>query len=176
MALLPIITAPDARLKVKSKRVETVDDQTRQLMDDMLETMYAAPGIGLAAIQVGVAQQIIVMDLSDGADGSANPRYFINPELVWKSPVCSPYEEGCLSVPGQYAEVDRPSECRVRFLDYHGQPQEMACTGLLATCLQHEMDHLEGVLFVDYLSPVKRNMILRKVQKAKKIKASEQAA
>lgn len=167
MAIRPIITAPDPRLKQISKPVDGVDDALRALMDDMLETMYDAPGIGLAAIQVGEPIRVIVMDLAhDGEE--PEPRYFVNPEILWTSDDDRIHEEGCLSVPDFYDEVVRPDECKVRFLDYHGAEQEIHCTGMLAVCIQHEMDHLEGVLFVDHLSRLKRQMILRKLQKAKK--------
>lgn len=171
MAMLPIITAPDPRLKAVSAPVERVDDALRQLMDDMLETMYAAPGIGLAAIQVGVAKRVLVIDIEGDAE-NPRPHYFVNPEIIWESEELATYNEGCLSVPEQYAEVDRPAEVKVRYLDYHGQPQEQHFTGLMATCLQHEMDHLEGVLFIDHLSNLKRNMILRKLKKAQRLAAS----
>jgi peptide deformylase len=179
MALLDIIETPDPRLRVKSTPVTEVNDRVRQLMADMLETMYAAPGIGLAAIQVGVPERILVIDLHDGAkleglsaddaeQRARNPRYFINPEIVWASETLVPYNEGCLSVPEQYAEVERPAQIRVRYLDYHGVLQEEEMSGLLATCLQHEMDHLEGVLFVDHLSRLKRDMLLRKLEKSRR--------
>ncbi|MBI1262060.1 MAG: peptide deformylase [Rhizobiales bacterium] len=167
MALRNIITAPDPRLKQVSTPVEKVDDELRALMDDMLETMYAAPGIGLAAIQVGVPKQVIVMDLS-GEDDAPAPRYFVNPEILSTSEDHAIYEEGCLSVPDFYEDVERPAQCRVRFLDYQGEIREMDCDGLLATCLQHEMDHLKGVLFIDHLSRVKREMMLKKLLKQKK--------
>lgn len=168
MAIRNIITAPDPRLKQTSTPVEKVDDELRVLMDDMLETMYAAPGIGLAAIQVGVPKQVIVMDLS-GEDEAPAPRYFINPEILSSSDDFAVYEEGCLSVPDFYEDVERPAQCRVRFLDYQGEIREMDCDGLLATCLQHEMDHLKGVLFIDHLSRVKREMMLKKLIKQKKM-------
>ncbi|SRR5690606_10739214 len=164
MAILPIITAPDPRLKLKSKPVAAVTDDTRKFMDDMLETMYAAPGIGLAAIQVGVPERILVIDIA-GEGEPRNPQYFVNPEIVWASEELAVYNEGCLSVPEQYADVARPAEVKVRYLDYDGAEQEIHATGLLATCLQHEMDHLEGVLFIDHLSRLKRDMILRKVKR-----------
>lgn len=174
MAIREILTAPDPRLKQVSKPVERVDDELRRLMDDMLETMYAAPGIGLAAIQIGVPKQVIVMDLA--REGEApQPRYFINPEIIWTSDEYATYEEGCLSVPELYEDVDRPAECRVRFLDYQGEIRELDCEGLLATCIQHEMDHLKGVLFIDHLSKLKRSMILKKLTKAKKFQEKEPA-
>ncbi|MFO1237025.1 MAG: peptide deformylase [Alphaproteobacteria bacterium] len=167
MAIRPILTAPDPRLKTISKPVERVDDALRALMDDMLDTMYDAPGIGLAAIQIGVPQRVIVMDLA-GKDEEKQPRFFVNPEILWRSEELSFYEEGCLSVPEMYEDVQRPARIRARWLDYHGQEVEMEADGMLATCLQHEMDHLEGVLFIDHLSKLKRDIILRKMTKAKK--------
>ncbi len=167
MAIRPILTAPDPRLKTISKPVETVDDELRALMDDMLETMYDAPGIGLAAIQIGVPKRVIVMDLA-GKDEEPQPRYFVNPEITWTSDEMSSYEEGCLSVPEMYEDVQRPARIKARWLDYHGNPVEVEADGMLATCLQHEMDHLEGVLFIDHLSKLKRDIILRKMTKAKK--------
>lgn len=174
MAIREIITAPDPRLKQVSKPVERVDDELRRLMDDMLETMYAAPGIGLAAIQVGVPKQVIVMDLAR-EDEAPQPRYFVNPEILWTSDELTTYEEGCLSVPELYEDVDRPAQCRVRFLDYQGEIRELDCDGILATCIQHEMDHLKGVLFIDHLSKLKRSMILKKLTKAKKLQEKEPA-
>jgi len=169
MALREIITAPDPRLKQVSKPVEKVDDALRALMDDMLETMYDAPGIGLAAIQVGEPVRVIVMDLAGEGETPA-PRYFVNPEILWTSDDLASYEEGCLSVPDYYDEVERPALCKVKFLDYNGDEQVLDCEGLLATCIQHEMDHLEGVLFIDYLSRLKRDRAVKKVQKAKRLK------
>jgi len=171
MTIRNIITAPDARLKQISKPVEAVTDETRTLMDDMLETMYAAPGIGLAAIQVGVPLRVIVMDLASEGEEPA-PRYFINPEILEAADDLATYSEGCLSVPDFYEDVDRPAKIRVRYLDYDGEIQEIEAEGMLATCLQHEMDHLEGILFVDHLSKLKRSMILRKLQKQKRIEES----
>lgn len=171
MAILPIITAPDPFLKKVSQPVEQVDDALRKLMDNMVETMYAAPGIGLAAIQVGVVKRILVLDIAPDGE-PRNPQYFVNPEIIWESTEYTSYNEGCLSLPDQYADVDRPAEIKVKYLDYEGNPQEVHATGLLATCLQHEMDHLEGVLFVDHISLVKRSMIMRKLQKARRFGAS----
>ena len=175
MALLPILTAPDPRLKVKAKEVAAVDDETRRLMDDMLETMRAAPGIGLAAPQVGVAKRVIVVDLSK--DGEAEKRVYkmANPEIVWQSAELAVYNEGCLSLPEHYADVERPAEVRVRYLDENNKKQELHASGLLATCVQHEIDHLEGILFVDHISPLKRNIILRKLAKLKRQKQPEPA-
>jgi peptide deformylase len=167
MALLPILTAPDPRLKQKAARVEAVDDIVRRLMDDMLETMYQAPGIGLAAPQVGVSRRIIVMDIGK-TEEDRQPIRMANPEIVWASDDDNTYEEGCLSVPEHYAEVVRPRAIRVRYLDEQNEIREMDADGLLATVLQHEMDHLDGVLFIDHLSSLKRNMILRKLLKTKK--------
>jgi peptide deformylase len=185
MALRPILVAPDPRLKQVSEPVSEVTDELRRLMDDMLETMYAAPGIGLAAIQIGVAKRVIVIDLGkpkEGADGEGeegetsskkekrdpDPMYFVNPEIVWASDDLVLCEEGCLSVPDLYDEVERPSRVKVRYLDYHGRRQEIDCEGMLAVCIQHEMDHLEGVLFIDHLSRLKREMMLKKLQKSRK--------
>lgn len=170
MAILPIIETPDPRLRVISQPVEQVDDALRRLMDDMLETMYAAPGIGLAAIQVGVPKRVLVIDLQ--RDDVKEPRYFANPEIIWESDEFSVYNEGCLSVPEQYAEVERPARIRVKYIDYQGQPQEEEMDGLMATCIQHEMDHLEGVLFVDHLSRLKRDMLLKKLEKARRQKGA----
>ena len=169
MAMLSIITAPDPRLKVKCKPVERVDRQVRRLMDDMLETMYAAPGIGLAAPQVGVRKRVLVVDVAKEADKPA-PLCMANPEILWTSDELVSFEEGCLSLPDQYAEVARPARCRVRYLDENDALRELETEGLLATCIQHEIDHLDGVLFVDHLSALKRSMILRKLAKAKKLK------
>ncbi|MBX3492756.1 MAG: peptide deformylase [Parvibaculum sp.] len=174
MAIREIITAPDPRLKEVSKPVDKVDDGLRALMDDMLETMYAAPGIGLAAIQIGVPKQVIVMDLARDGEKPA-PRYFINPEILWTSEDTAVYEEGCLSVPDMYEDVERPARCRVRYLDYQGEIREEECDELLATCLQHEMDHLKGILFIDHLSRVKRSMMLKKLIKQKKLQEKEPA-
>ena len=174
MALLPILTAPDPRLKKKSVAVASVDDDTRQLMDDMLETMYDAPGIGLAAPQVGVLKRVIVLDI-DREDTKTGPLFMANPEIVEASDEDATYEEGCLSVPEHYSDVVRPARVTVRYLDRDGQKQELACEGLLATCVQHEIDHLDGILFIDHISALKRNMILRKLLKARKEKDREEA-
>lgn len=174
MTIRDIITAPDPRLKQHSKPVERVDDELRRLMDDMLETMYAAPGIGLAAIQIGVPKEVIVMDLAR-EDEKPCPRYFVNPEILWTSDEFAVYEEGCLSVPEFYEDVERPARCRIRFLDYQGEIREMDCDGVLATCIQHEMDHLKGILFIDHLSKLKRSMMLKKLVKAKKLQEKEPA-
>ncbi len=172
MARLPIVEVPDPRLRKISSPVEQVDDGVRALVADMFETMYAAPGIGLAAIQVGVPKRILVIDLQEpeeeGGAPVKDPRVFINPEILGHSDQEVPYTEGCLSVPDQYAEVDRPDRIRARWLDLDGKPHDEEITGLLATCLQHEMDHLEGILFIDHLSRLKREMILKKLAKQRK--------
>ena len=170
MALLPILVAPDPALKKISAPVKQVDAGVRKLMDDMLETMYQAPGIGLAAPQVGVLKRVIVLDLVREGE-EPQPLRLANPEVVWVSDDDATYNEGCLSVPEHYADVVRPAACRVRYIDYDNKPQEMAAEGLLATCLQHEIDHLDGVLFIDHLTSLKRNIILRKLLKAKKAAA-----
>ena len=167
MALRQILTEPNKILREKSLSVETVDEDLQKLMNDMLETMYAAPGIGLAAIQVGVPKRVIVLDIAP-KDEPRNPMFFVNPEIIKKSDNNSTYEEGCLSVPGQFAEIDRPDKCQIKYLDYHGQPKEIKAEGMLATCIQHEMDHLEGILFIDYLSKLKKSMIIKKLSKQKK--------
>ena len=167
MALREILTEPNRILRQKSLPVDKVDDNLQKLMDDMLETMYAAPGIGLAAIQVGVTKRVIVLDIAR-KDEPKNPMYFVNPEIIKNSKNNSTYEEGCLSVPGQFAEIDRPDKCHVKYLDYYGQPKEIKAEGMLATCIQHEMDHLEGILFIDYLSKLKKSIIVKKLSKQKK--------
>ncbi len=173
MALLPIITAPDPRLKKLSKPVDTVDAEVGRLMDDMLETMYDAPGVGLAAPQVGVLKRVIVVDVAD-KDSEPQPLMLANPELTWVSDEDTSYEEGCLSLPEHYAEVVRPAAVKLRYLDRQNEIRELAADGLLATCIQHEIDHLDGILFVDHLSALKRNMILRKLLKAKKAEKGSQ--
>ena len=166
MTIKKILTEPDPFLRQKSENVDKVDKEVRKLIDDMLDTMYAAPGIGLAAIQVGVPKRIIVIDLSK--EEEKNPLYFVNPKIILKSDTKATYEEGCLSVPGQFAEIDRPDQCLVNYLDYNGKQQELNAEGPLATCIQHEMDHLEGILFIDYLSKLKKNFITKKLSKQKK--------
>jgi len=164
MALREIITVPNPLLKQVSQPVDKVDDALRALMDDMLETMYDAPGIGLAAIQIGVPKRVIVMDLSrEGED--KQPRYFVNPEITWASEDTAPYEEGCLSVPEYFDEVERPARVKLRYLNYQGEQVEEDADGLFAVCIQHEMDHLEGVLFIDHLSRLKREQAVKKVKK-----------
>ena len=167
MALRQILTEPNKILRQKSIPVDKVDLDLQKLMDDMLETMYAAPGIGLAAIQVGIPKRVIVLDISQ-KEGTKKPMFFVNPEIIEKSKSNSIYEEGCLSVPGQFAEIERPEKCHIRYLDYNGKESEIQAEGMLATCIQHEMDHLEGVLFIDYLSNLKKTMIVKKLSKQKK--------
>ena len=167
MALREILTEPNAILREKSLNVDMVDKDLQKLMDDMLETMYAAPGIGLAAIQIGIPKRVIILDI-DQKEGQKNPMFFVNPEIIEKSENSSTYEEGCLSVPGQFAEITRPEKCFIKYLDYYGQKKEIKAEGMLATCIQHEMDHLEGILFIDYLSKLKRTMIVKKLSKQKK--------
>ena len=167
MTIRKILVEPDPFLRQKSKKVEKVDDDIRSLMDDMLETMYDAPGIGLAAIQIGIPKRVIVIDLAKENE-KKQPLYFVNPEIITKSEIDLTYEEGCLSVPGQFAEIDRPDKCKVKYLDYNGKEQILNAEGLLATCIQHEIDHLEGILFIDYLSKLKRSMITKKLSKQKK--------
>jgi len=173
MAILPILEVPDPRLRRKALPVAEVDAGIRTLIADMFETMYAAPGIGLAAVQVGSLARVFVMDLqTEGEDGVAvrNPRAFVNPEVLWASDELSTYNEGCLSIPDQYAEVERPARVRARWLDSDGVSHEEELEGLPATCLQHEIDHLDGVLFVDHLTRLKRDILLRKLAKARKDK------
>jgi len=167
MAIRTILTAPDPRLKKKSRPVGSVDAEVRRLMDDMLETMYEAPGIGLAAPQLGELKRVIVLDI-DREDVKTGPLFMANPEIVEASDEDATYEEGCLSVPEHYSDVVRPATVTVRYLDRDGATKEMACEGLLATCVQHEIDHLDGILFIDHISSLKRNMILRKLLKARK--------
>ena len=171
MTVRPILTAPDPRLQAVSTDVEAVTGEIRALIDDMADSMYAAEGIGLAAIQIGVAKRILVIDL-DQKDGARNPRAFINPKIVWTSDEMATFEEGCLSVPEIWDDVERPARCRAEYLDKDGKPQVLEADGLLATCLQHEMDHLNGVLFIDHLSRLKRSMAIRKLTKAKKLAAA----
>ena len=172
MALLPIIETPDPLLRRISQPVEAVDDDLRKLIADMFDTMYAAPGIGLAAIQVGVPKRVLVIDLQEpeeeGGDPVRDPRVFINPEILEASDTFQVYSEGCLSVPDQYAEVERPDRIRARWLDEKGETHEEELDGLLGICLQHEMDHLEGILFIDHLSRLKRDMVLKKLAKSRK--------
>ena len=167
MTIRKILTEPDPFLRQKSESVENVDDSIRKIMDDMLETMYKAPGIGLAAIQIGIPKRIIVLDISKDPE-KKEPMYFVNPEKIYVSKDQITYEEGCLSVPGQFAEIDRPDKCHIKYLDYNDESKELKADGLLATCIQHEMDHLEGILFIDYLSKLKRSVIAKKLSKQKK--------
>ena len=171
MTARPILTAPDPRLQAVSTDVERVDDEIRALVADMTDSMYAAEGIGLAAIQIGVAKRILVIDL-DQKEGNKNPRAFINPKITWASEEMSTYEEGCLSVPEIWDDVERPARIKAEYLDIDGKPQTLEADGLLATCLQHEMDHLNGVLFIDHLSRLKKNMAIKKLTKAKKLQAA----
>ena len=166
MAIKTIITEPNKILRQVSKQVEKVGDEEKKIMDDMLETMYQANGIGLAAIQIGIPKRIIVIDLAKGEE-KKNPMYFVNPVIKNKNQNLATYEEGCLSVPDQFAEVDRPSTCEVEYLDYHGEKKILKAEGLIATCIQHEMDHLQGILFIDYLSKLKKSMIIKKLSKDK---------
>jgi len=170
MAIRPILTVPNPILKEVSKPVEKVTDETRALMDDMLATMYAAPGIGLAAIQIGVPLNVIVMDLSK-EDAKPAPQYFVNPEILEDVDELKPYNEGCLSVPDVYEDIDRPERVKLTYLDYDGKRITEWCEGLYAVCIQHEMDHLKGVVFIDYLSRLKRERAVKKVVKAEKLKA-----
>ena len=166
MSVKTILTEPNKILRQVSKPVDHVGSDEKKLMDDMLDTMYAANGIGLAAVQIGVPKRIIVMDISKD-EKKKEPRYFVNPVIKKKNPIKTTYEEGCLSVPNQFAEIDRPKECEVEYLDYNGQKKTLNAEGLLATCIQHEMDHLEGILFIDYLSKLKKSMIIKKLSKNK---------
>ena len=166
MTVKKILTEPNEILRQISKPVEKVGKEEQKLMDDMLETMYSANGIGLAAVQIGVPKRIIVMDLSKD-DNKKEPRYFVNPVIKNKDNLKITYEEGCLSVPNQFAEIDRPKKCEVEYLDYNGDKKNIQAEGLLATCIQHEMDHLEGILFIDYLSKLKKSMIIKKLSKTK---------
>jgi peptide deformylase len=166
MSVKKILTEPNKLLRQVSKSVDKVGDEERALMDDMLDTMYDAPGIGLAAIQIGIPKRIIVMDISRDED-KKEPRYFVNPIIKNRNEEKAKYEEGCLSVPDQFAEIERPNACEVEYLDYDGKKQLLKADGLLATCIQHEMDHLEGILFIDYLSKLKRSMIIKKLSKNK---------
>jgi peptide deformylase len=171
MAIRPILVLPDSKLRQVSEPVAVVDDATRELMDDMVETMHDAPGIGLAAIQIGVPKRIVVLDLAK-KDEPPQPQYFLNPEIVWSSEDKSVYEEGCLSIPEYYEDVERPARVRARYLDRDGAPQEIEAEGLAATALQHEIDHLNGVLFIDHISRLKRDRVIKKFVKQAKQKES----
>ena len=166
MTVKTILTEPNNLLRQISKPVKNVGKEEQKLMDDMLETMYFSNGIGLAAIQIGVPKRIIVMDISK-EENKKEPRYFVNPVIKYKDNLKSTYEEGCLSVPNQFAEIDRPKKCDIEYLDYNGKKNLLKAEGLLATCIQHEMDHLEGILFIDYLSKLKKSMIIKKLSKNK---------
>ena len=178
MAIRPLVILPDAQLRLVSKPVEAVTSEVRTLVEDMFETMYDAPGIGLAAIQIGVPLRVVTIDLSkpEAKEGEEpeprKPQVFINPQVTWSSEEFSAYEEGCLSIPEYYEEVERPAEVKVRFMDLDGKTQEVAADGLLATCLQHEIDHLDGVLFIDHLSRLKRERVTKKFAKAAKRSAA----
>jgi peptide deformylase len=167
MSQRKIVIEPDPILRKKSENLEKVDNELRLLLDDMLETMYSAPGIGLAAVQVGILKRLIVIDISKDKE-KKNPIFLINPEIISKSKNTSIYEEGCLSLPGHFAEIERPEECKIKYIDYDGKKKEMKANGLLATCIQHEIDHLNGILFIDYLSKLKKDMIIKKLVKHKK--------
>ena len=171
MTTRPILIHPDPRLKTVADPVAAVDDDVRRLADDMLQTMYEAPGIGLAAPQVGILKRMLVMDCVKEEDAPPRPMVLINPEVTWSSEAKNVYEEGCLSIPDQYAEVERPAEVKVRWMTLDGKEEEEQFDGLWATCVQHEIDHLNGMLFIDYLKPLKRQMITRKMQKLKRERA-----
>ena len=167
MSKRKIVIEPDPILRKKSESLEKVDDELRRLLDEMLVTMYSAPGIGLAAVQVGILKRLIVIDISKDKE-KKNPIFLINPEIISKSKNTSIYEEGCLSLPGHFAEIERPEECQIKYIDYDGKKKEMKANGLLSTCIQHEIDHLNGILFIDYLSKLKKDMIVKKLIKHKK--------
>ena len=167
MAVRDILILPDKRLRLRSEPIKRIDATIRKLVNDLFETMYEAPGIGLAAIQIGVPKRVVTMDLSKKEDDH-KPQIFINPEVIWKSAETSKYEEGCLSIPEFYEEVERPAQVKVKYLDIDGNTQEIEASGLLATCLQHEIDHINGVLFIDYISKLKRDRIVKKFAKAAK--------
>tara|TARA_Y100001970_G_scaffold162714_1_gene198923 strand:+ start:38686 stop:39210 length:525 start_codon:yes stop_codon:yes gene_type:complete len=167
MTIRRILTVPDQALRKVSIMVDKVDRDVQKLMSDMLATMYSAPGIGLAAIQIGVPKRVVVMDVSKDPD-KKEPLYFVNPEITWKSKTNATYEEGCLSIPNQFANIERPDKCNVKYLDFNGNEKQIKAEGLLATCIQHEIDHLNGVLFIDYLSKLKKDIIIKKLSKNKK--------
>ena len=162
-----IIIEPDPILRKKSDDLKQVDNDLRKLLDDMLETMYAAPGIGLAAVQLGILKRLIVIDVSKDKD-KKNPLFLINPEIIFKSDETSVFEEGCLSLPGYFAEIERPAQCQIKYIDYYGKKKELNASGLLATCIQHEIDHLNGILFIDYLSKLKKDMIIKRLSRHKR--------
>ena len=165
--LRKILTEPDPTLRKKCEPLEKVDSEIKKLMDDMLETMYVAPGIGLAAVQVGILKRLVVIDISKGEE-EKKPLFLINPQIIHRSKKTSIYEEGCLSLPGQFAEIERPAECTLKYIDYNGKEKELKADCLLATCVQHEVDHLNGILFIDYLSKLKKDMSIKKLVKQKK--------
>ena len=167
MSIRNIVIEPDPILRQKSQPVEKIDKNLKKFLDEMLETMYAAPGIGLAAVQVGILRRIIVIDVSKN-DEKPNPLFLINPEITFKSINMKTHEEGCLSIPGYFAEIERPAECHIKYIDYNGNRKLLKADGLLSTCVQHEIDHLNGVLFIDYLSKLKKDMIVKKLKKQKK--------
>ena len=167
MSVRKIIVEPDTILRKKSEPLHQVNDETRKLLDDMLKTMYSAPGIGLAAVQIGILKRVIVIDISKKEE-KKNPIFLINPEITFQSKETSIYEEGCLSLPGYFAEIERPAKCKINYIDYHGKKAELEAQGLLSTCVQHEIDHLNGILFIDYLSKLKKDMIIKKLKKQKK--------
>ena len=167
MSKKSIVVEPDPILRKKSQSLEKVDDELRKLLDDMLETMYSAPGIGLAAVQIGILKRLIVIDISKDVE-KKEPLFLINPKIIFQSKKKSSYEEGCLSIPGYFAEIERPSECHLNYIDYYGKEKSLKANGLLSTCIQHEIDHLNGILFIDYLSKIKKNMIIKKLKKQKK--------
>ena len=167
MSIRNIIIEPDPILRKKSTTLETVDDSIRKILDDMLQTMYNAPGIGLAAVQIGILKRLIVIDVSKKEE-EKKPLFLINPEITYQSKETSIYEEGCLSLPGYFAEIERPAKCKINYIDYHGKKAELEAEGLLSTCVQHEIDHLNGILFLDYLSKLKKDMIIKKLVKQKK--------
>ena len=169
MAKRNIVIEPDPILRKKSEKLENVNLETQKFLDDMLDTMYSAPGIGLAAVQVGVLKRLIVVDITKEEE-KKNPLFFINPIITQKSEKTSIHEEGCLSIPGYFAEIERPAECQVEYIDYNGNKKSLKATGLLSTCIQHEIDHLNGILFIDYLSKIKKDMIIKKLTKHKKEK------
>ena len=167
MSTRKIIIEPDVILRKKSEPLHQVNNDTRKLLDDMLQTMYTAPGIGLAAVQIGILKRVIVIDISKKEE-KKNPIFLINPEITFQSKETSIYEEGCLSLPGYFAEIERPAKCKINYIDYHGKKAELEAQGLLSTCVQHEIDHLNGILFIDYLSKLKKDMIIKKLIKQKK--------
>ena len=167
MSIRNIVIEPDPILRKKSESLYQVTNDTRKLLDDMLETMYTAPGIGLAAVQIGIPKRVIVIDISKKEE-KKNPIFLINPEIIFQSKETSIYEEGCLSLPGYFAEIERPAKCKIKYINYNGKKAELEAEGLLSTCIQHEIDHLNGILFIDYLSKLKKDMIIKKLKKQKK--------